>query len=143
LGYPENFRKAFAALRFLGSLERFRKQTLCSCGDILEFTRKVLRRILSSNSRESTIGIHPLGCIQLPPAAPLTMTLFGFWRLEAPLIKRPHRRREDTPSDLELTIASSKLGLPFLSSFYLAANASTLTKSGSTPSKFNVLSFGG
>jgi len=39
LGYPENFRKAFAALRFLGFLERFRKP-FAAVGGYSGFTRK-------------------------------------------------------------------------------------------------------
>jgi len=100
LGYPENFRKAFAALRFLGFLERFRKP-FAAVGGYSGFTRKGAEENQSSQAQvivESTIGIHPLGCIQVghsiaTASRSVNNDSFGFWRLEAPLIKRPHRRR--------------------------------------------------
>jgi hypothetical protein len=50
LGYPENFRKAFAALRFLGFLERFRKP-FAAVGGYSGFTRKGAEENQSSQAQ--------------------------------------------------------------------------------------------
>lgn len=97
MGYPENFCKAFAALRFLGSLERFRKP-FAAVGIFWVYEKGAEENQSSQVMVESTSGIHPLGCIQVghniaTASCSVNNDSFGFWQLEAPLINRPHSRR--------------------------------------------------